>query len=156
MPLFAYEMALNLIGMLLLIYVIRRFGPRLFAGDATLMYLMWYGGVRTLLETYRVNNWTILGVPTAMWLGILAFVLAGAWFVYRHRRGWGTPMIKPVNEPPTGALTAEHPAGGKHWLTRPAPESCPMSPPPSAARRSSRWTASPPTCGRGSSASSST
>jgi hypothetical protein len=51
-----------------------------------------------VLETYRVNNWTVLGVPTAVWLGILAIVLAGAWLVYRHRRGWGSPMIKPAAE----------------------------------------------------------
>jgi phosphatidylglycerol:prolipoprotein diacylglycerol transferase len=97
-PLFAYEMALNLVGMLLLIVAIRRFGPRLFAGDAALMYIMWYGAVRTALETYRVENWTILGVPTAMWVGIIGFVLAGAWLIYRHRRGWGSPMIKPADE----------------------------------------------------------
>ena len=100
-PLFAYEMALNLVGMLILLYVIRRFGPRLFAGDAALMYIMWYGAVRTLLETYRVNNWTILGVPTAMWVGIIGLVLAGAWLVYRHRRGRGSPMIRPADEPQT-------------------------------------------------------
>jgi phosphatidylglycerol:prolipoprotein diacylglycerol transferase len=97
-PLFAYEMALNLVGMLVLLFVIRRFGPRLFAGDLSLMYIMWYGAVRTLLETYRVNNWTIAGVPTAMWLGIIAFVLAAAWLVIRHRRGTGSPMIKPADE----------------------------------------------------------
>ena len=104
-PLFAYEMALNLVGMLVLIFVIKRFGPRLFAGDLTLMYFMWYGAVRTFLETYRVNNWTILGVPTAMWVGIIAFVLSAAWLIYRHRRGWGTAMIKPAFEPPSGALS---------------------------------------------------
>jgi phosphatidylglycerol---prolipoprotein diacylglyceryl transferase len=97
-PLFAYEMALNVVGMLLLIFVIRRFGPRLFAGDAALLYIMWYGAVRTALETYRVENWTILGVPTAMWVGIIGFVLAGAWLIYRHRRGWGSPMIRPAEE----------------------------------------------------------
>ena len=94
-PLFAYEAILNLIGMAVLLFVIRRYAPRLFAGDAVLMYLMWYGGVRTLLETYRVGNWTLLGVPTAMWIGIIAAVLAGAWLWYRHRRGWGSPMIRP-------------------------------------------------------------
>lgn len=102
-PLFAYEMALNLIGMLLILFVIRRFGPRLFAGDAVLMYIMWYGSVRTVLETYRVNNWTILGVPTAMWIGIIGVVLAAAWFWYRHRRGWGSPMIRPADERPAEA-----------------------------------------------------
>jgi len=97
-PLFAYEMALNLVGMLLLLFIIRRFGPRLFAGDAVLFYLMWYGAVRSVLELYRVNNWTILGVPTAIWAGITAIVLAGAWFLIRHRRGWGSPMIRPTEE----------------------------------------------------------
>jgi len=97
-PLFAYEMVLNLIGMLVILWVIRRFGPRLFAGDAVLMYIMWYGAVRTLLETYRVDNWTILGVPTAMWVGIIGFVLAAAWLIIRHRRGWGSPMIRPADE----------------------------------------------------------
>jgi phosphatidylglycerol:prolipoprotein diacylglycerol transferase len=97
-PLFAYEAVLNLIGAVVVLYVIRRFGSRLFAGDAALVYLMWYGTVRTLLEPYRVNNWTILGVPTAMWVGILAVVLSAAWLIYRHRRGWGSPMIRPADE----------------------------------------------------------
>jgi phosphatidylglycerol---prolipoprotein diacylglyceryl transferase len=106
-PLFAYEMALNLVGMLVILYVIRRFGPRLFAGDAALMYIMWYGAVRTLLETYRVNNWTVLGVPTAMWVGILGFVLAGAWLIYRHRRGWGSPMLRPPGDDDRASRTAQ-------------------------------------------------
>jgi phosphatidylglycerol:prolipoprotein diacylglycerol transferase len=105
-PLFAYEMVLNFIGMLVVLFAIRRFGPRLFAGDAALMYIMWYGAVRTLLETYRVNNWTILGVPTAMWVGIIGFVAAGAWLIYRHRRGWGSPMIKPASEAAADAPAA--------------------------------------------------
>jgi prolipoprotein diacylglyceryltransferase len=62
------------------------------------MYVMWYGAVRTLLEGYRTGNWVILGVPTAMWLGAIAFVLAAAWLVVRHRRGWGSPMIRPADE----------------------------------------------------------
>jgi phosphatidylglycerol:prolipoprotein diacylglycerol transferase len=105
-PMFAYEMVLNLVGMLILLWVIRRFGPRLFAGDAALMYIMWYGAVRSLLETYRVNNWTILGVPTAIWVGIIGFVLAGAWLVLRHRRGRGTPMIRPAEPSETDAPAA--------------------------------------------------
>lgn len=98
-PMFAYEMALNLIGMLVILWAIRRFAPRLFAGDAVLMYIMWYGTVRTLLETYRVNNWTILGVPTATWIGVIGVVLSAAWFWYRHRRGWGSPMVRPGPPP---------------------------------------------------------
>jgi phosphatidylglycerol---prolipoprotein diacylglyceryl transferase len=101
-PLFAYEMALNLVGMLFLLFVIRRYAPRLFAGDAVLLYVMWYGLVRTALETYRVNNWEILGIPTATLVGLIGFALAGAWLWYRHRRGWGSPMIRPADAPAPG------------------------------------------------------
>jgi phosphatidylglycerol---prolipoprotein diacylglyceryl transferase len=97
-PLFAYEAVLNLIGLAILLAVIRRFAPRLYAGDAVLLYIMWYGAVRASLELYRVNNWTVAGLPTAVWLGIIGFVLALAWFVVRHRRGWGSPMIRPADE----------------------------------------------------------
>jgi phosphatidylglycerol:prolipoprotein diacylglycerol transferase len=97
-PLFAYEAVLNLIGMAVLLFVIRRFGPRLFAGDVALLYIMWYGAVRSGLETFRTNNWVIAGVPTAIWLGVIGFVLAGAWLIIRHRRGLGSPLIRPPTE----------------------------------------------------------
>lgn len=90
-PLFAYEAILNVIGMVVLLWVARRFAARLYDGDVFLLYLVWYGGVRTALENFRTQNWIILGVPTAIWLGILAIVLAGGFFVLRHMRGWGTP-----------------------------------------------------------------
>ena len=111
-PLFAYEMALNLIGMAVILFVIRRYGPRLFSGDAALMYIIWYGLVRTALETYRVNNWEILGIPTAMWVGVIGAILAAAWFLYRHRREWGSPMIRPTDAadpeaPPAGEARPE-------------------------------------------------
>jgi len=105
-PLFAYEAILNVIGMVVLLLVVRRFAPRLFAGDLALMYIMWYGAVRALLEGYRTGNWVILGIPTAMWLGILAFVLAAAWLVIRHLRGWGSPMVRPAEERTTDADVA--------------------------------------------------
>ena len=69
-PLFAYEMVLNLIGMAAAAVRHPPLRPASLRRRRVLMYLMWYGAVRTLLETYRVNNWTILGVPTAMWVGI--------------------------------------------------------------------------------------
>jgi phosphatidylglycerol:prolipoprotein diacylglycerol transferase len=102
-PLFGYEAVLNLIGMVLLLVVVRRFAPRLYAGDLALMYVMWYGAVRALLEGYRTGNWIILGIPTAVWLGVIAFVLGAAWLVIRHRRGWGSPMLRPADERTAGA-----------------------------------------------------
>ena len=101
-PLFAYEAILNLIGLAVLLLVIRRFAPRLFAGDIVLMYIMWYGAVRALLENYRTGNWLILGIPTAVWLGIVAFVLAAAWLVIRHVRGRGSPLVRPAADERSG------------------------------------------------------
>ena len=44
-----------------------------------------------------------------MWIGIIAFVLAAAWLVIRHRRGTGSPMIRPAEERRTGGRTAHRP-----------------------------------------------
>jgi hypothetical protein len=42
----------------------------------------------------------IAGVPTAMWVGLIGLVVAGAWLIVRHRRGWGSPMIRPEADRP--------------------------------------------------------
>jgi phosphatidylglycerol---prolipoprotein diacylglyceryl transferase len=95
-PLFAYEAILNLIGLAVLLFVVRRYAHRLYAGDLILMYFIWYGLVRTVLEPYRAGtgNWIVLGVPTAMWIGILAAVASAAIILLRHRWGRGSPMVR--------------------------------------------------------------
>jgi prolipoprotein diacylglyceryltransferase len=86
-------MILNAIGVVVLLWIARRFARRLYDGDVALIYIMWYGAVRTALESFRneTGNWHILGIPTAMWIGIIGFIVAGAFLVIRHQRGWGTP-----------------------------------------------------------------
>ena len=69
----------------------RRFAPWLFDGDILLIYIMWYSAERVWLETFRVQNWIILGVPTATWVGVITFVGAGGFLWLRHARGWGVP-----------------------------------------------------------------
>jgi phosphatidylglycerol---prolipoprotein diacylglyceryl transferase len=90
-PLFAYEGLLNVLGLVLILWIARRFAHRLYDGDVLLMYLVWYSAVRTVLEPFRDDNWIILGVPTAIWIGILTILVAGGTLVLRHLRGWGTP-----------------------------------------------------------------
>ena len=90
-PLFAYEGLLNLVGLVLILWIARRFAHRLFDGDILLLYLVWYSAVRTVLEPFRDDNWIILGVPTAIWLGIITMIVAGGLLILRHVRGWGTP-----------------------------------------------------------------
>jgi phosphatidylglycerol:prolipoprotein diacylglycerol transferase len=94
-PLFAYEAIASLLTLGALLFISRRFASRLFDGDMLLIYLMFYGLVRSYLETYRVENWLIAGIPTATWLGLGAFLLSGGLLWLRHARGWGTPSSQP-------------------------------------------------------------
>ena len=90
-----------------LLWISRRLAHRLFDGDLTLIYLMLYGVSRSYLETFRVENWLIAGLPTATWLGIGALVLAGGFLWLRHKKGWGTPFDRPGS-----MATAPHDGAG--------------------------------------------
>jgi phosphatidylglycerol:prolipoprotein diacylglycerol transferase len=90
-PLFAYEAVLNLVGMVILLFIALRFASRLYDGDIALMYIAWYGWVRSFLNLYRPDNWMIGPLPTSTWLGILGVIGALVFLVVRHRQGWGTP-----------------------------------------------------------------
>lgn len=94
-PLFAYEAIFSLVTLGALLWISRRLAHRLFDGDLTLIYLMFYGVSRSYLETFRVENWLIAGIPTATWLGIGALVLAGGFLWLRHAKGWGTRFDRP-------------------------------------------------------------
>ncbi len=97
-PLFLYESVSGVIGLITLLWLARRFGPRMRPGDLLLIWFMWYAAVRFWLETFREGNWTFFGVPTAMVVSSVAFVVAGAVLLYRHRPGaayepWGAPPV---------------------------------------------------------------
>ena len=101
-PLFAYEAIASLLTLAAMIWISRRFAARLYDGDMLLIYIMFYGVVRSYLETFRVENWVIAGLPTATWLGLGGLVLAGGFLFLRHARGWGTPgawMRRPEPSP---------------------------------------------------------
>lgn len=96
-PLFLYESVSGLIGATVLLWIARRFGPRMRPGDLLLLFFMWYAVVRFWLETFREGNWTFFGIPTAMLVSSLLFVGAAAVLAIRHRPGasggdrWGEP-----------------------------------------------------------------
>ena len=86
-PLFFYESALTITGGFIALFVARRFADRLLDGDLASFWMVWYGSVRLLLEVFRDGwNWTVLGVPVAMLIGIVLVVagLGTAW--WRHSR----------------------------------------------------------------------
>ena len=93
-PLFFYESVLTIAGGLLALVIARRYAARLLDGDLASFWMVWYGSVRLVLETFREGwNWTLFGVPTAMLIGIvlIAAGLGSAW--WRHHRDHQRPAL---------------------------------------------------------------
>jgi phosphatidylglycerol:prolipoprotein diacylglycerol transferase len=85
-PLFFYESALTIIGGLIALLLSRRFGSHLRDGDLASFWMIWYGSVRLALESFREGwNWTILGVPTAVLIGLVLITAGVATIAWRHR-----------------------------------------------------------------------
>ena len=107
-PLFAYEALLNVIGMFVLLFIGRRFARRLYDGDIAMMYFIWYGSVRTLLEGFRTGNWLVGGVPTAVIIGVSVAVLGVVVIVVRHAMGWGDAGRLPARDGGARSAAARH------------------------------------------------
>ncbi|MCO1657409.1 prolipoprotein diacylglyceryl transferase [Pseudonocardia humida] len=95
-PLFLYESLSGALGAVVLLWVARRWGSRMRPGDLFLAWVVWYSVVRFALETLRVDNWTVGGMPTAMIVSTVLAVGALAVFAWRHRPNadadrWGEP-----------------------------------------------------------------
>lgn len=86
-PLFLYESLSGVLGALTLLWLARRYGPRLRPGDLLLVFFIWYAVVRLLLETLRTGNWTFFGVPTAILVSSVVIAGALAVLAWRHRPG---------------------------------------------------------------------
>jgi len=103
-PLFFYESMLSLLGVFVMLFLWRRFtaqGRILIAGDVGLLYFVWYGIERSVLETLRGGwNWTWFGIPMAQLVGLgaaAAAIIAIAvrhWYVRGHPEGTGNAMAE--------------------------------------------------------------
>jgi phosphatidylglycerol:prolipoprotein diacylglycerol transferase len=99
-PMFFYESMLNLGGFAMLMIVGRRLKDRLKDGDIMLLYFIWYGIVRFILEGFKPEVWAIGGIPTARWIagGLVIIGIGLLW--YRHRRPEiRNPNIEARNKP---------------------------------------------------------
>ena len=85
-PLFAYEIIWNLVGVVLLLALERRF--RLRWGKLFALYLVWYGLGRAWLESIRIDPSSdgFLGVPANVWASFAAVLLGIILFVVQSRR----------------------------------------------------------------------
>jgi phosphatidylglycerol:prolipoprotein diacylglycerol transferase len=85
-PLFFYESSLDFIGALVAFYLARRVAHRLRDGDLFSFWFIWYGGVRSLLELFRLGyDWTFFGVPTAILVGLAGMAFGAVTIWWRHR-----------------------------------------------------------------------
>ena len=95
-PLFLYESILSLIGVIVLVFIARRFAHRLLVGDVLLLYLVWYPAERYGLEFMRTDNWTLGDIPTAQIIGSVLVVFSIVAMIIRHRRA------RPPQQTPQG------------------------------------------------------
>jgi phosphatidylglycerol:prolipoprotein diacylglycerol transferase len=95
-PLFLYEALSGLIGMLVLLWLAGRPRTRLVPGDLLLIFFVWYGTTRFLLEFMRSGNWTFFGIPTAQIVSAGFIVVGLALLWYRH--GPGRPTDEDAEE----------------------------------------------------------
>ena len=105
---FLYESLSGLLGLLALVWIGFHLRRRLRPGDLLLIFFIWYGAVRFVLETFREDNWTFFGVPTAQVVSIGFIVPALLILLWRHRPGH--PDDDPATHPEVatwGAASAE-------------------------------------------------
>lgn len=98
-PTFFYESVWNIIGFLLILFVINK--RRLFAGMTTLFYFAWYGFGRMFIEGLRTDSLYLPGSDTmrvSQLIGALTFVFATAAIVCFSVRAKKHPfdVSKPV------------------------------------------------------------
>lgn len=94
-PLFLYESLLSLLGVVVLLWIGRRFALRLRQGDILFFYFIWYALERSALELLRSDNWRLGAVPVAhIASAVLIAVALAALVLWRGRRPYldGAPI----------------------------------------------------------------
>ncbi|MDV2988676.1 MAG: prolipoprotein diacylglyceryl transferase [Dehalogenimonas sp.] len=85
-PMFLYESLWNLSGFAFLMIIGRKWADKLKTGDIFILYLIYYGIGRFILEGFKIDVWTVGGIPTARWITGAAVIIGVAVLWYRHRK----------------------------------------------------------------------
>jgi phosphatidylglycerol---prolipoprotein diacylglyceryl transferase len=115
-PLFLYESVSGILGFLFLVWLGSRYRARLRPGDLLLVFFIWYGATRFVLENLRADNWTFFGIPTAQIVSIVLIAIGVAGLIHRHRPRHA------ADRPPTFPQRATWGALGAAWMTKPIDE----------------------------------
>ena len=85
-PTFFYESMWNLIGLILLYLIARKW--RKVDGQIFLSYMVWYGAGRAFIEGLRTDSLYFFGtgIRTSQMLGILFAVVGAVWLIWRLRK----------------------------------------------------------------------
>jgi len=84
-PVFLYESLWNLVGVILVLVIGRKWAAKLKEGDLFLGYLIWYPAGRLWVEALRPDAWKIGTIPTAQIISALLIVAAVVALILRHR-----------------------------------------------------------------------
>jgi phosphatidylglycerol:prolipoprotein diacylglycerol transferase len=91
-PLFLYESVLNVIGFIVLTVIARRW-RRVRDGDLILIYMIWYGLVRLIVESFRFDAWVVTGgLPAAQLISLIIMALGAGLLAVRHLRRSTVPI----------------------------------------------------------------
>jgi len=107
-PLFLYEIIWNVVGIVLLLALERKFALRW--GKLFALYLIWYGLGRSWLEAIRIDptSDSFLGIPANVWASFVAVALGIILFAVQSRRHPGVEnSIYRPGRGPRGKLTPE-------------------------------------------------
>ena len=118
-PTFLYESLWNLVGLLLMIFVITR--GRRFDGENTWFYFLWYGLGRSWVEGLRTDSlylfdWTIMGEPirVSQALSVVMVAVAVVMLVYNIKFRHHDPADLLVNQAAVKAeMEAEEASAGE-------------------------------------------
>ncbi|MCW2812996.1 MAG: prolipoprotein diacylglyceryl transferase [Nocardioides sp.] len=125
-PTFLYEALWNLVGIALLLWLDRRY--KLGYGRVFALYVMIYTAGRGWIETLRIdtielNN--VLGLRWGVWMSIVLFVGAAAYFLVATRRHRPPDTREPTPYAADDAASAGEPAGADEPTGTQAPAEAP-------------------------------
>lgn len=110
-PLFLYEIIWNLVGVVIILVLERRF--RLRWGGTIALYFIWYGLGRSWLEAIRIDPTSdqLFGIPANIWASFVAIALGIVLFIVQTRRH-PEPELSPYRDGRGPQSTAASSASG--------------------------------------------